>query len=60
MHFQEICSHRAIPLSELKPWWMTATQGSLSTGDYASSARRVTPIKGHFSKSQDRILPENT
>ena len=25
---------------------MTATQGSLSTGDYASSVRRVTPVKG--------------
>jgi len=27
---------------------MTATQGSLSTGDYASSVRRVTPVKGQL------------
>ena len=38
----------AIPISELKSRWMTATQGSLSTGDYASSVCRVTPIKGQL------------
>ena len=27
---------------------MTATQGSLSTGDYASSVIRVTPVKGQL------------
>ena len=27
---------------------MTATQGSLPTGDYASSVRRVTPVKGQL------------
>ena len=35
-------------LSELKSWWITATQGNLSTGDYASSVRRVTPVKGQL------------
>jgi len=27
---------------------MTATQGSLSTGDYAYSVRRLTPVKGQL------------
>jgi len=28
---------------------MTATQGSLSTGDYESSVKRLTPLKGQLS-----------
>ena len=72
MHLQEICSHCTMLfhwyfqltngvflLSELKSWWMTATQGSLSTGDYASYVRRVTPVKGQLLWIPDRILPEN-
>jgi len=42
-------------LSELKSWWMTATQGSLSTGDNASSVRRVTPVKGQLVVMNPRI-----
>ena len=51
----------AFLLSELKSWWITATQGSLSTGDYAFSVSRVTSVKAQlFWIPGQNILRENT